>query len=115
MSDLLPLELAAIGAYQAFAQSSADRLGEMPPWGALPPEARADWRAVADAVQMVGAPHIAAAAAAAERECIRQLAIEHGAVCAAPQDPAAITGTAAAVWHDPPPLVLFAGLIEPAP
>jgi len=61
------------------------------------------------------APHIAAAAAAAERERIRQLAIEHGAVCAVPQDSTAITGTAAAVWHDPPPLVLFAGLIEPAP
>lgn len=59
MPDLL--ELAAIAAYQAFAQSSADRLGEIPPWQAIPPEERADWRAVADAVQMVSAPHIATA------------------------------------------------------
>ena len=62
MNDLL--ELAAIAAYGAFAQSSADRLGEMPPWAAIPPGARADWRAVADAVQMVTAPHLRAAWAA---------------------------------------------------
>jgi hypothetical protein len=47
-----PLDAAAIAAYGAFALSSAGRPGEMPPWDALPPEARADWRAVADAVQM---------------------------------------------------------------
>lgn len=47
------LEILAQAAYGAFALSSSDRLGEMPPWEALPPEARADWRAVADAVQMV--------------------------------------------------------------
>lgn len=49
------LEIAAMAAYGAFVISSADRLGEMPPWEALPPEARADWRAVADAVLMVAA------------------------------------------------------------
>ena len=47
------LEIPAIAAYGAFRISSADRLGEMPPWEQLPPEARADWRAVADAVRMV--------------------------------------------------------------
>jgi Family of unknown function (DUF6085) len=47
------LEIAAIAAYEAFAQSTADRMGEMPPWQAIPPDARADWRAVADAVRMV--------------------------------------------------------------
>lgn len=50
-----PLDLAAIAAYGAFAMSSEDRLGEMPPWSSLPPEARADWRAVADAAQMAAA------------------------------------------------------------
>lgn len=50
MSDL---EILARAAYGAFAVSSSDRLGEMPPWEAVPPEARADWRAVADAVQMM--------------------------------------------------------------
>ena len=47
------LELAAMAAYAAFALSSAGRLGEMPPWEAIPAEAQADWRAVADAVLMV--------------------------------------------------------------
>ena len=46
------LEFCAIAAYSAFAQSSADRIGEMPPWGALPADVQADWRAVADAVRM---------------------------------------------------------------
>lgn len=50
-----PLELAAMAAYGAFRLSAADRLGEMPPWEAIPPAARADWRAVADAVQMATA------------------------------------------------------------
>ena len=47
------LELLAIAAYEAFRLSSADRLGEMPAWDRIPPEARADWRAVADAVRML--------------------------------------------------------------
>ena len=46
------LELAAMAAYGAYAISTANRV-EMPPWEALPPDARADWRAVADAVLMV--------------------------------------------------------------
>lgn len=51
--DEHPLDFAARAAYGAFAVSSADRLGDMPPWEALPPDAQADWRAVADAVQMI--------------------------------------------------------------
>ena len=47
------LEIAARAAYGAFQLSAADRLGEMPPWENIPPDARADWRAVADAVLMV--------------------------------------------------------------
>lgn len=46
MSDL---ELAAMVAYGAFAQGLTDPV----PWASLPSEARADWRAVADAVAMV--------------------------------------------------------------
>ena len=46
----LQLEIAAMAAYKAFSRSAEDRLGVMPPWEATPPEARADWRAVADAV-----------------------------------------------------------------
>jgi hypothetical protein len=53
MTELPVMEVAAMAAYAAFAFSSVDRLGEMPPWTALPPDARADWRAVADAVQSV--------------------------------------------------------------
>lgn len=45
-----------MAAYSAFAMVSAGRAGEMPPWDALPPEVREDWRAVADAVQMISAP-----------------------------------------------------------
>jgi len=67
------LETAALAAYGAFSLSAADRLGEMPPWEAIPPEARADWRAVADAVQMIDAPD----AAAAERARLF-VAIRHG-------------------------------------
>jgi hypothetical protein len=37
-------------AYEAFAASVIDRLGQMPTWDRIPPEARADWRAAADAV-----------------------------------------------------------------
>jgi len=40
-----------MAAYGAYTISVADRL-DMPPWEALPPEARADWRAVADGVLM---------------------------------------------------------------
>jgi hypothetical protein len=47
------LETAARAAYGAFSLSAAGRLGEMPPWEAIPPSARADWRAVADAVLMI--------------------------------------------------------------
>lgn len=43
------LELAGRAAYEAFRVSASDRLGVMPPWDAIPPEAQADWRAVADA------------------------------------------------------------------
>jgi hypothetical protein len=48
-----PPDVPAAAAYGAFRMSAKDRLGEMPPWDALPPEARADWRAVADAVRMI--------------------------------------------------------------
>lgn len=48
-----PLDFAAMAAYGAFAISATSRLGQMPDWQHVPPEARADWRAVADAVRMV--------------------------------------------------------------
>jgi hypothetical protein len=46
-------DLAAMAAYEAFAASTFDRLGPMPRWDQIPEDARADWRAVADAVVMI--------------------------------------------------------------
>jgi hypothetical protein len=100
------LELAAMAAYGAFAQGAADRLGEMPSWEALPPEARADWRAVADAVQMVIAPHIIAV----ERERIAALADQHRALYWYPGPPD-IQGGAPPINHSAP----FADLLRNPP
>lgn len=52
------LELAAVAAYEAFAQSS-DR--PYASWAALPADVRACWRATADAVQMMLAARAAPA------------------------------------------------------
>lgn len=67
------LETAAIAAYEAFRITATDRLGEIPPWHAIPPEARADWRAVADAVRMIAEPVIRAA----ERERFIAVLADH--------------------------------------
>jgi hypothetical protein len=46
-------DIFAVAAYEAFRISAGDRLGGLPPWPQIPPDARADWRAVADAVVMI--------------------------------------------------------------
>ncbi len=46
------LEVLAVSAYEAFRAGAGGRLG-MPPWDLIPSDARADWRAVADAVHMM--------------------------------------------------------------